>query len=412
MYCHHCGQVIPDDSVYCHKCGKSQKTEAMGSRKAMPPEISPQPERRSSQGKRYSSLKIALVTCLAVVVALVIWYVASQYFNAPNSLRYDKENRNPSVSASTATTTSPRQEATSSSELTPSATPRSAATMPPTNSTSTPQSVPTATPAQGEITLIPVAIDSTEPIDGWKYYSVQFALANDSSQWVSLRFKTGNGTVETQEGYTYEADPVGYANSIPFLLGEPLAIPPGFRIIGSTDDITGFNNAIGVNFHAAEAAHPIRIRYQNGVVIDLQTMQRPNFPVQMPPSSFLSLGSTVKIPGKANITFQRAYRSMYGIYDGMTVDLEIQSLDPGYDVEINAACFVIDGLGYIRWNKVQTRFSVGPGQTSNSTLGFYLWNPQEAYYGRVAPDDTALNALKNAKLICIGDFQAVVNLEQ
>jgi hypothetical protein len=109
---------------------------------------------------------------------------------------------------------------------------------------------------------------------------------------------------------------------------------------------------------------------------------------------------------------KQARLSKYGIFDGLTVDVQFQNLNQGNDTSISAFCFMIDGMGFIRWNKEETRFFAGPGQMTTTKLGFYLWNPSRAYKGDNKLDDTTLKAIKaNAKLVCSGGFQAVFNLD-
>ena len=85
---------------------------------------------------------------------------------------------------------------------------------------------PIAIPANSPLRLMPIFIQSSEPSGGWKYYTVNFALENQSSQWLPIAVDTGQGTVETEKGFNYDANPIRYSKMPPLLYGKPIAIPP------------------------------------------------------------------------------------------------------------------------------------------------------------------------------------------
>lgn len=287
---------------------------------------------------------------------------------------------------------------------------------------------PIATPANSLLQLVPIFIHSSES-GGWKFYVVNFALENQSDQWLPVAVDTGKGIVETQEGFNYDAEPIRYSDMTPLLHGEPIAIPPDFRIAGSTDDYNGFENALQLVFNAAETAYPLQVNFGNYGMINLTNIPTSGaslsesisllvqngsytFPTNKPRTSYKNMGDTVEIPNQARITFLQAYRSQYGIFDGVTIDVQFQNLNAGYDTTINAGCYMIDGMGFIRWNKEDTRFYAGPGQTNTTKIGFYLWNPSKAFYGDNSLDSATLDLLRhNSKLICRGDFEAIFNLD-
>jgi len=275
---------------------------------------------------------------------------------------------------------------------------------------------------------MPIFIQSSEPSGGWKYYTVNFALENQSSQWLPIAVDTGQGTVETEKGFNYDANPIRYSKMPPLLYGKPIAIPPSFRIAGSTDNYNGFENALQLVFNVADTANLLRVNFGNYGIIDLTNIPSGAslsdtisllvqngsyiFPTNQPRTSFKNMGDTVEIPDRARITFSQAYRSQYGIFDGVTIDVQIQNLNAGYDTTINAGCYMIDGMGFIRWNKEDTRFYAGPGQTNTTKIGFYRWNPSKAFYGDNSLDSATLDVIRhNAKLICRGDFEAIFNLD-
>jgi len=280
---------------------------------------------------------------------------------------------------------------------------------------------------ESPINLSPIAIESSDPSGGWIYHNVYFAFENQSTQWLPVTLDSGQGVVETQEGFNYNGDPIRYSSMIPLLYGEPISIPPGFRIVGSTDNYNGFENVFQFQFSSADTTTPLKINFANYGAIDLVNIPKASlndvimsriaagdypFPTDQPRTSFSNIGDSIEIPNQAKLTFLQAYPSEYGVFAGVTVDIEIQNLNPGYDTTVNAGCYMIDGMGFIRWNKEDTRFYAGPGQTNTTKLGFYLWNPSKAFYGDNALDSVTRDAvLSNAKLICRGDFEAIFNLD-
>lgn len=313
--------------------------------------------------------------------------------------------------------------------LTPQAVPTTStepaiAIEPPITSAESSSPIPSSSPLR----LVPIFIRSSEPSGGWKFYTVNFALENQSDQWLPVAVDTGPGTVETQEGFNYDADAIRYSSMPPLLYGGPITIPPGFRIAGSTDNYNGFENALELNFKAADTVNPVRANIGNYGMIELTNIPSGaslfntisslvqngsyTFPTNQPRMSFKNMGDTIEIPNRARITLLQAYHSQYGIFDGVTVDVQVQNLNAGYDTTINAGCYMIDSLGFIRWNKEDTRFYAGPGQTTTTKLGFYIWNPSKAFYGDNALDSATREIiLSNAKLICRGDFEEIFNLD-
>ncbi len=275
-----------------------------------------------------------------------------------------------------------------------------------------PPTVVAPMPATGQaMRLIPVAIESTEPSGGWKYYTVYLAIENQSNQALPITIDTGKGTVETQEGFTYDAEAVRWDSNAPVMWGAPIPLPPQFRVVGGSDNILGFDNQPRFSFRVAQTAHPLRVKFSKYGTIDLGSTQALSFPTDQPRTSFKNIGDTIEIPGQAKITMKQARLSKYGVFDGLTVDVQFQNLNQGNDTSVNAYCLMFDGMGFIRWNKEETRFSAGPGQLTTTKLGFYLWNPARAYKGDNKLDDATWRAIQaNAKLVCSGGFQAIFNL--
>jgi hypothetical protein len=279
------------------------------------------------------------------------------------------------------------------------------------------------------LVVSPLAIRSSGPGDsGWTFYDVIFTLENQSSDWMPIGFDTGTGAVSTQEGFTYEGDPLHFSNISPMLFGDSLLLPPGFRVAGSTDVYNGFENTALFQFMAANDSHPESISFANygnvaitevplidsltDFLVSQTNAGALHFPTDSPASSFHNIGETIQVADKATVTFADAYLTQYGIFRGLTIDLSLQNLNAGYENSIDEGCYMVDGLGFIRWNIGDTNFYMGPGQITGTTLGFYLWNPTAAYSGNTDASDAMVAALlSNAKIICNGEFQAIFNLD-
>ncbi len=276
--------------------------------------------------------------------------------------------------------------------------------------------------------MSPLVARSSGPGEtGWTFYDVIFTLENQSSDWMPINFDTGTGVVSTQEGFTYEGDPLHFSNMSPILFGEPLLLPPGFRIVGSTDVYNGFENTAVFQFMGANESHPESISFANyGNVSIVEVPQIDSltdylvsqinagglhFPTDLPAASFHNIGETIQVADKATVTFVDAYLTQYGIFRGLSIDLSLQNLNSGYENSINEGCYLIDGLGFIRSNIADTLLYMGPGQMTTTTLGFYLWDPTAAFSGNTDASDVMVAALmSNAKIICNGEFQAIFNL--
>lgn len=272
---------------------------------------------------------------------------------------------------------------------------------------------PTKTPEGPAVRLIPVAVSSSEPSGGWKSYFVSLILENQGTAMMPAGIDTGRGIVETQEGFTYAAEPVRYYREGPNIIG----IPSKFRIVGLTDDLSGFDNTMALSFQVAENAHPLRVTFSGYGVIDLtsvQPLKGLSLPTDKPKASFASVGQVIEVQNKAQISLKSVQQTDFGIYKGIAVTLQMRNLNQGYETSFpRTGCYMIDGMGYVRYNKTPIfSFSTGPNQTKDVNLSFYLWNPHKGYDNTTIIDDATVKALmSNAKLVCAGDFEGIFNLD-
>lgn len=258
--------------------------------------------------------------------------------------------------------------------------------------------------------IIPISVQMSEPSNGWVYYSFQYVLENQGDQTSQPYPSTGNGTVETEEGFTYSSEHVRTKASFP----SGAVVPPKFRIVGSSDPIQGNDNTFSTFFSVAENSHPTRIVFSDYGVLELNVVDSSSlsFPTDEPRSSFLDLEQTLEVSDSIKLTFKKPHISGYGIYTGLTIDVEFENLNQGYDSSLDIHCIMIDGKGYIRGDQGTKRFVAGPGQTVTNSLVFYITDPPRAFVGDSSMDDATLKTFQNnAKLICTEGINAIFNLD-
>lgn len=256
----------------------------------------------------------------------------------------------------------------------------------------------TGTPADaGTWKLVPIAIQASNPSDGWVNYEVTLALENQGTQIASPNLKGGAGIIETREGYTYTT---GLQDIRLVYWSKNLPIPPKFRIRGYSSPL-GYQTFY-FQFSVAQGMHPVRAKFPTYGDIELTGVKTLSFPTDQPRSLFRNMGETIEIPNKARITFKEARSSQYTVF----VDIQLQNLNVAYETDVTAVCVLFDGTGNIRTEDTlgSTPFRVGPSQTVLVRKKYIL----NATWDDIRNIQTALT---NAKLVCTGDFETIINID-
>ncbi len=267
--------------------------------------------------------------------------------------------------------------------------------------------------------LIPISIEAEPRANGFLGYHVVLMLENQGSKGERAEIDTGAGILETEEGFTYPVDSLRYSSTL---------IPPGFRVRGDWGEYA--SGTMELWFKAVEKAHPTKVVLEDHSTVDIggvlktspsgsgrswggvgiADLRRLSFPTSRPNSDFLDTGLAVQVLPDAKVTFKNARRAgvssmgLSGHAEGLIVDVEFQNENQGYARDVNASCVLFDGLGLTRTSLVSASTGAGPGQTVTTQIGYY--------FGDCDDDEERLKAaLTRAKLVCSGDFEAIVNIE-
>ncbi len=94
-------------------------------------------------------------------------------------------------------------------------------------------------------------------------------------------------------------------------------------------------------------------------------------------------------------------------------ETQFQNLNQGYETKLRSECYIIDGTGRMRtrgfYGNTGVPFDAGPGLTVQSKITYDLGEIMDANGKIDAPLTKAITT--NAKLVCIGDFQGIFNLD-
>jgi len=229
--------------------------------------------------------------------------------------------------------------------------------------------------------------------EGYTQYQVGLVAENQSNTWATLSFRGATANVETQEGYIY---PVADIQNV----AVDLQIPPKFRIAGYNPSYSA--RLLTVSFRAAQAARPVRIKIPGFDDVDLTAPRVFSFPTDQPRTAFKNVGDSIEIPQKAKITLQRASIAKSTSYSNqfvLTTEIVFVNLNQGYETTLDERCYLIDGIGVIRTSNLTSSgiFTAGPGLT---VMKQSTWS--------LDPDPQART---NIKLVCLGEFKAIFNLD-
>jgi hypothetical protein len=247
---------------------------------------------------------------------------------------------------------------------------------------------------QSEWEIIPIGLEKIETGQGWTTYQLSLAIKNVGVEFSNANFTLEGLVVETDLGFEYEIGD--------YRISSYYKVPPNFSLPMKP-----------IKFEVAEAASPIKMRPSNFETINLKEFKNVNFPTDTPDSQFLSIGDMVEVPNIARVHFTEAYRtgaSQFNAYSGAGVGLHIktvfENLNKGYDTNLNEQCYLYDGTGSVYRNE-GSLFAAGPGQTIEVDLAFNYWR----FYSSGMDVSEINRTWENAKLVCIGEFDEIFNVE-
>jgi hypothetical protein len=258
--------------------------------------------------------------------------------------------------------------------------------------------------------LYAIDIKRSQPNNGFIQYDVRLALQNDSDHWQYFSGCVNNGTVETQEGFTYPVsrgapiycfhlDPCsGKSLLTPLSNLQFLPVPPHFRLVGQRvrglGECGGEDMYLDVTFRAAQTAQPTRLKIPGFRDVDLTSPKSFAFPTDRPRSDFKNLGDTLEIPGKARLKISRVSTDTSSGSLAMNISLEFHNLNPGYQTKIDFYCGAVGKSGIVSVKSFSP--SAGPSQTVKMTDTIYIGSTDKSF--------------QNAKLFC-SEFNGAFNLD-